>query len=179
MHILHCNTLQHTATCCNTLQRTATHSLHDQVYRMSELCTCPTATHCNTLQHAATSCHTLQHAATHRSTLQHTHCTVCRMSELCVCYTQIKSQKKYVRILHMLNCLRPTTMTTSGCLSSADMQGVRIVYIIGKQNKCQKYSKVCTYCTCLRSTMTIASGCLSSADMQGVRIVHILYEKIR
>jgi len=54
--LLHCNTLQHTATRCNALPRTRT------------------ATHCHALQHSATPCNTLQHLAIHCSTLQRT-CT--------------------------------------------------------------------------------------------------------
>ena len=66
MLLVHCNTLQHTATHCNTLQDTATHCNTMQ----------HNATHCNTLQHTATHCNTLQHTATHCNTLQHTstHC---------------------------------------------------------------------------------------------------------
>jgi len=75
MWVLHCSTLQHTATHCNTLQHTATH--------------CNTQTHKNTLyngsgcinQHVRTHnsarshnkhCNTLHHTASHCITLQHT-----------------------------------------------------------------------------------------------------------
>ena len=60
-HLLHCSTLQHTATHCYTLLHTAAHCSTLQ----------HTATHCNTLQHIATHCNTLQHTATHCNTLQH------------------------------------------------------------------------------------------------------------
>ena len=101
-YMIHCNTLEHTATHCNTLQHTqhieytATHcnrtvghrggmwGLLHSVVRHSKCVTyillCNTlqhtATHCNTLQHTATHCSTLQHTETHCSTLQHTatHC---------------------------------------------------------------------------------------------------------
>jgi len=62
IYIIHCNTLQHTATHCNILQRTATHCNTLQ----------HTAAHCNTLQHTAARYNTLQHTATHCNTLQHT-----------------------------------------------------------------------------------------------------------
>ena len=66
--LLHCNTLQHTATHCNTLQHTAIHC--DTVQHAAIRCNTlqHTATHCNTLQHAATRCNTLQHAATRCNT---------------------------------------------------------------------------------------------------------------
>ena len=82
----HCNTLQHSATLCNTLQHTATHCNALQrswdIYLQSvgaraavwgaykkEMATKYTAAHCNTLQHTATKCNTLQHTATHCNTL--------------------------------------------------------------------------------------------------------------
>jgi len=90
--VLHCNTLQHTATHCNTLQHTAMHcnTLQHTAHALqrnantnvieSGVTLQQPATYCNTLQHTATHCNTLQHTATHckykhiciRVTLQHT-----------------------------------------------------------------------------------------------------------
>ena len=82
LHVLVCNTLQHTATNCNTLQHTATH--RNTLQHTTTLCNTlqHTATHCNTLQHTATHCNTLQHTATHCNTLQHsaTHCNTLQHS---------------------------------------------------------------------------------------------------
>ena len=52
---LHCNTLQHTATCCNTLQHALTRF---NTLQCATIC-------CNTLQHAATRCNTPHYTATH------------------------------------------------------------------------------------------------------------------
>jgi len=99
--LIHCNTLQHTATRCNTLQHTATHCnarqrtvLHcNTLQRNAAHCnTCytnkgdtkgrsergildtlqHTAAHCNTLQRTAMHGNALQRTATHCNTLQHT-----------------------------------------------------------------------------------------------------------
>jgi len=99
--VMHCNTLQHTATHCNTLQHTATHCNTPNL-RVPSLCVLTESVQCNALQHTATHCNTpnlrvhslcvltvictaqctathcntLQHTATHCNTLQHTatHC---------------------------------------------------------------------------------------------------------
>ena len=70
-NVIHCNTLQHTATHCNTLQHTATLSPITRLEWRALMWTGiivqmlqHTATHCNTPQHTATHCNTLQHTAT-------------------------------------------------------------------------------------------------------------------
>jgi len=74
--LIHCNTLQHTATHCYTLQ----HRASLQYVWLLEGASLTWLIHCNTLQHTAkqslqhtaTRCNTLQHTATHFNTLQHT-----------------------------------------------------------------------------------------------------------
>ena len=57
--ILHCNTLQHTATHCNTLQHTNWPGTRSAARLPQHYITLQhTATHCNTLQHTATHCNT-------------------------------------------------------------------------------------------------------------------------
>ena len=88
VNMLHCNTLQHTATHCNALQNTAPYCTtlqhpHCEVRYVGclsceDLTLQHTATYCNTLQHTATLHNTLHRTARHCNTLQRTatHCNI-------------------------------------------------------------------------------------------------------
>ena len=92
--VIHCNTLQHTATHCNTLQHTAAHCntlVHvcDMTHSRNTTSRIRYVIHCSTLQHTATHCNTLQHTATHCNTLQQSvHQTVTTIQFVSLSHTQ-------------------------------------------------------------------------------------------
>jgi len=79
--IIHCNTLQYTATLCSTLQHTAHCNIAGVICNVrpakDNRALQQIAADCSRLQHTAAHCSTLQHTAAFCSTLQHTaaHCS--------------------------------------------------------------------------------------------------------
>ena len=104
--LLHCNTLQHTATHCNTLQHTATH--------------------CNTLQHTATHCNTLSSVCTIARRLPITAAvTVCkhtashRQHTASHCHTLPRTATRW----HNFNTLPHIEQYVYYCKEAADNRG--------------------------------------------------------
>jgi len=108
--VIHCNTLQHTATYCRVLSSTSCN--------LSYIEECGDLTHCNILhhtahagrhfqklQHTAAHCNTLQRTATHCSALQHAdlscteECSELTSSFLCWCVDTMYGRRGYSTFL--------------------------------------------------------------------------------
>ena len=151
--ILHCSTLQHTATHCNTLQHTATHcntlqhtatryipslkrllavsvAFAEKDVRATPYCV---ILHCNTLPHyAATRCNTLQHAATHcHITLQHTAYPAWEFCSQCPLHSQ-REMCANASDCHAPSCARLNGCGVRGC-------GVRVATLAHRRSRGDLY----------------------------------------
>jgi len=147
--LIHCNTLQCTATHCNTLQHTATHVwCRVDTRRWKATYTLQhTATHCNILQHTATHCYTLQHTAKHYNTLPNNAMTIRLTSESLYKTLQHTARSDLYTATHC-NALQHTA---THCNILQHMCGAVSTQDVGKRSiHCNTLQHTATHCnTCV------------------------------